>query len=160
MIPPLAGRHRAIADDHRGEDFPGDRVDPPHGGARGGDAPRSADVPRAQVQAAGRAPARGPPSGVSRPANHYRVKPAGDSAGQPLNRVFARHRATAARITINGHEAYGVYVAAGTGYRDDTGGGSTAPERSDRSRRPICAGWETAGKSRSIRPAGPYSSLS
>jgi transposase len=27
-----------------------------------------------------------------RPANHHRVKPAGDSAGQPLNRVFGRQR--------------------------------------------------------------------
>src|ERR1017187_4187982 len=28
----------------------------------------------------------------TRPANHHRVTPAGDSAGQPLNRVFGRHR--------------------------------------------------------------------
>jgi hypothetical protein len=28
----------------------------------------------------------------TRPANHHRVKPAGDSAGQPLNRVFERYR--------------------------------------------------------------------
>jgi hypothetical protein len=28
----------------------------------------------------------------TRPANHHRVKSAGDSAGQPHNRVFGRHR--------------------------------------------------------------------
>jgi hypothetical protein len=28
------------------------------------------------------------------PANQHRVKPAGDSAGQPLNRVFERYRMT------------------------------------------------------------------
>jgi hypothetical protein len=28
----------------------------------------------------------------TQPANHHRVKPAGDSAGQPLNRVFGRHK--------------------------------------------------------------------
>jgi hypothetical protein len=27
----------------------------------------------------------------TRPANHHRAKPADDSAGQPLNRVFERH---------------------------------------------------------------------
>jgi hypothetical protein len=27
-----------------------------------------------------------------RPANHHRAKPAGDSPGQPLNRLFERHR--------------------------------------------------------------------
>jgi hypothetical protein len=26
------------------------------------------------------------------PANHHRAKPAGDCAGQPLNRVFERHK--------------------------------------------------------------------
>jgi hypothetical protein len=28
----------------------------------------------------------------TRQANHHHVKPAGDSAGQPLNRVFERYR--------------------------------------------------------------------
>jgi GNAT superfamily N-acetyltransferase len=28
----------------------------------------------------------------TRPANHHRIKPAGDSTGQPLIRVFGRHR--------------------------------------------------------------------
>jgi hypothetical protein len=28
----------------------------------------------------------------TRPASHFRVMPAGDSAGQPLNRVFGRHK--------------------------------------------------------------------
>jgi len=28
---------------------------------------------------------------TTRPANHHHVKPAGDSAGQPLNRVFERY---------------------------------------------------------------------
>ena len=28
----------------------------------------------------------------TRPANHHRVLPAGDGAGQPLNRIFERHR--------------------------------------------------------------------
>jgi len=31
----------------------------------------------------------------TRPANHHRVKSAGDSAGQPLNRVFGRHKIAA-----------------------------------------------------------------
>jgi hypothetical protein len=32
----------------------------------------------------------------TRPANHHRIKPAGDSADRPLNRVFERHRVEAA----------------------------------------------------------------
>jgi hypothetical protein len=28
----------------------------------------------------------------TRPANYHRIKPAGDSAGQALNRLFERHR--------------------------------------------------------------------
>jgi transposase InsO family protein len=28
----------------------------------------------------------------TRPANHHRIKPVGDSPGRPLNRVFERHR--------------------------------------------------------------------
>jgi hypothetical protein len=31
----------------------------------------------------------------TRPANHHRVQPAGNSAGQPLNRAFERHGVTA-----------------------------------------------------------------
>jgi hypothetical protein len=30
-----------------------------------------------------------------RPANHHRVRDAGDGAGQPLNRLFERHRIAA-----------------------------------------------------------------
>jgi hypothetical protein len=43
----------------------------------------------------------------TRPANHHRVKPAGDSAGQPLNRVFGRHRLIETRA--NGQPALAVY---------------------------------------------------
>jgi hypothetical protein len=35
-------------------------------------------------------------------ANHHRTKPAGDSAGQPLNRVFGRHRSDAVETVTFG----------------------------------------------------------
>ncbi|MGH3261834.1 MAG: arabinofuranosidase catalytic domain-containing protein, partial [Trebonia sp.] len=41
--------------------------------------------------------------------------PGGGAAGGPDNLA----NATAATISVGGHKAYGVYVAAGTGYRDD-----------------------------------------
>ena len=47
--------------------------------------------------------------------NNLTQAPAGGAAGGPDNLA----NATAAPTTLNGHEAYGVYVAAGTGYRDD-----------------------------------------
>ncbi|MEY9904729.1 hypothetical protein ABIA35_000945 [Catenulispora sp. MAP12-49] len=48
--------------------------------------------------------------------NNLTDAPAGGAAGGPDNLA----NATAAPVTLNGHEAYGVYVAAGTGYRDDS----------------------------------------
>ncbi|HEY0933050.1 MAG TPA: arabinofuranosidase catalytic domain-containing protein [Trebonia sp.] len=47
--------------------------------------------------------------------NNLTDAPGGGAAGGPDNLA----NATAAPVTLGGHEAYGVYVAAGTGYRDD-----------------------------------------
>jgi len=47
--------------------------------------------------------------------NNLTQAPAGGAAGGPDNLA----NATAAPTTLNGHKAYGVYVAAGTGYRND-----------------------------------------
>jgi hypothetical protein len=47
--------------------------------------------------------------------NNLTDAPAGGAAGGP----DALANATAAPVTVGGHKAYGVYVAAGTGYRDD-----------------------------------------
>jgi non-reducing end alpha-L-arabinofuranosidase len=47
--------------------------------------------------------------------NNLTQAPAGGAAGGPDNLA----NATAAQITLNGNKAYGVYVAAGTGYRND-----------------------------------------
>ena len=47
--------------------------------------------------------------------NNLTQAPAGGAAGGPDNLA----NATAAPTTLAGHKAYGVYVAAGTGYRDD-----------------------------------------
>ncbi len=47
--------------------------------------------------------------------NHLTQAPAGGAAGGPDNLA----NATAAQITINGNKAYGVFVAPGTGYRND-----------------------------------------
>ena len=51
--------------------------------------------------------------------NDLTQAPGGGAAGGPDNLA----NATAARITINGHRAYGVYVAAGTGYRNNATNG-------------------------------------
>ena len=48
--------------------------------------------------------------------NNLTDAPGGGAAGGPDNLA----NATAARTTVGGHEAYGVFVAAGTGYRDDS----------------------------------------
>jgi hypothetical protein len=47
--------------------------------------------------------------------NNLTQAPAGGAAGGPDNLA----NATAAQITLNGNKVYGVYVAAGTGYRND-----------------------------------------
>ncbi len=51
--------------------------------------------------------------------NNLTDAPAGGAAGGPDNLA----NATAAPTTLNGHEAYGVYVASGTGYRDNSTNG-------------------------------------
>ena len=51
--------------------------------------------------------------------NNLTEAPAGGAAGGPDNLA----NATAAPTTLNGHKAYGVYVAAGTGYRDNSTNG-------------------------------------
>ncbi|SEL84926.1 arabinofuranosidase catalytic domain-containing protein [Streptacidiphilus jiangxiensis] len=51
--------------------------------------------------------------------NNLTDAPAGGAAGGPDNLA----NATAAPVTVGGHEAYGVYVAPGTGYRDDNTSG-------------------------------------
>jgi non-reducing end alpha-L-arabinofuranosidase len=51
--------------------------------------------------------------------NNLTDAPAGGAAGGPDNLA----NATAAPVTVGGHKAYGVYVAAGTGYRDDATSG-------------------------------------
>ena len=59
--------------------------------------------------------------------NNLTQAPAGGAAGGPDNLA----NATAAPTTLNGHRAYGVYIAAGTGYRDNSTNGiatGNAPE--------------------------------
>jgi hypothetical protein len=51
--------------------------------------------------------------------NNLTDAPGGGAAGGP----DALANATAAPVTVGGHEAYGVYVAPGTGYRDDSTSG-------------------------------------
>ncbi|MGH3415975.1 MAG: arabinofuranosidase catalytic domain-containing protein, partial [Actinocrinis sp.] len=51
--------------------------------------------------------------------NNLTDAPGGGAAGGPDNLA----NATAAPVTVGGHKAYGVYVAAGTGYRDDSTSG-------------------------------------
>jgi non-reducing end alpha-L-arabinofuranosidase len=51
--------------------------------------------------------------------NNLTQAPAGGAAGGPDNLADA----TAAPVTVGGHKAYGVYVAPGTGYRDDSTSG-------------------------------------
>ena len=51
--------------------------------------------------------------------NNLTDAPGGGAAGGP----DALANATAARVSVGGHEAYGVFVAPGTGYRDDATNG-------------------------------------
>ncbi|MBV9380114.1 MAG: ricin-type beta-trefoil lectin domain protein [Streptosporangiaceae bacterium] len=51
--------------------------------------------------------------------NNLTQAPGGGAAGGPDNLADA----TAAPVTVGGHQAYGVYVAPGTGYRDDATSG-------------------------------------
>ena len=51
--------------------------------------------------------------------NNLTDAPGGGAAGGPDNLA----NATAAPVMVGGHKAYGVYVAAGTGYRDDSTSG-------------------------------------
>jgi len=51
--------------------------------------------------------------------NNLNQAPGGGAAGGPDNLA----NATAAATTLNGHKAYGVYVAPGTGYRNDSTSG-------------------------------------
>ncbi|HEY3866850.1 MAG TPA: arabinofuranosidase catalytic domain-containing protein, partial [Actinocrinis sp.] len=51
--------------------------------------------------------------------NNLTDAPAGGAAGGPDGLAVA----TAAPTTLNGHKAYGVYIAAGDGYRDDSTSG-------------------------------------
>ena len=51
--------------------------------------------------------------------NNLTDAPGGGTAGGPDNLA----NATAAPVMVGGHKAYGVYVAAGTGYRDDSTSG-------------------------------------
>ncbi len=59
--------------------------------------------------------------------NNLTQAPAGGAAGGPDNLA----NATAAPTTLNGHEAYGVYVAAGTGYRDDNTSGIATGDQAE-----------------------------
>ena len=43
----------------------------------------------------------------TRPANHHGIKSAGDSSGQPCNRVFERHRLKARLGPIRGLKSHG-----------------------------------------------------
>jgi hypothetical protein len=59
--------------------------------------------------------------------NHLTQAPAGGAAGGPDNLASA----TAAPVTLNGQKAYGVFIAPGTGYRNDATNGiatGDAPE--------------------------------
>ncbi|MFC5908436.1 arabinofuranosidase catalytic domain-containing protein, partial [Streptacidiphilus monticola] len=51
--------------------------------------------------------------------NNLTQAPGGGAAGGPDNLA----NATAAPVTVGGHKAYGVYIAPGTGYRDDNTSG-------------------------------------
>jgi hypothetical protein len=51
--------------------------------------------------------------------NHLTQAPAGGAAGGPDNLASA----TAAPVTLNGQKAYGVFIAPGTGYRNDATNG-------------------------------------
>jgi hypothetical protein len=55
--------------------------------------------------------------------NNLTQAPPGGFSGPAAGGYDNLANATAAPITINGHEAYGVYIAPGTGYRDDNTSG-------------------------------------
>jgi len=59
--------------------------------------------------------------------NNLTQAPGGGAAGGPDNLA----NATAAPTTLNWHKAYGVYVASGTGYRDDTTNGIATGDASE-----------------------------
>jgi len=59
--------------------------------------------------------------------NNLRQAPGGGAAGGPDNLASA----TAAPTVLNGHKAYGVFVAPGTGYRDDSTSGIATGDQSE-----------------------------
>jgi non-reducing end alpha-L-arabinofuranosidase len=59
--------------------------------------------------------------------NNLTQAPGGGAAGGPDNLA----NATAAPTTVGGHEAYGVYVAAGTGYRNDNTSGIATGDQAE-----------------------------
>ncbi len=59
--------------------------------------------------------------------NHLTQAPGGGAAGGPDNLA----NATAAPVTLNGNKAYGVYVAAGTGYRNDRTSGIATGDQAE-----------------------------
>ncbi|MBV9445916.1 MAG: hypothetical protein JO345_08485 [Streptosporangiaceae bacterium] len=59
--------------------------------------------------------------------NNLTQAPAGGAAGGPDNLA----NATAAPVTVGGHKAYGVFVAPGTGYRDDRTSGIATGDQSE-----------------------------
>jgi non-reducing end alpha-L-arabinofuranosidase len=59
--------------------------------------------------------------------NNLTQAPAGGAAGGPDNLA----NATAAPVMVGGHKAYGVYVAPGTGYRDDRTSGIAAGDAAE-----------------------------
>ncbi|MEV0404841.1 arabinofuranosidase catalytic domain-containing protein [Actinoallomurus sp. NPDC050550] len=59
--------------------------------------------------------------------NNLTQAPGGGAAGGPDNLA----NATAAPTTVGGHKAYGVYVAAGTGYRNDRTNGIATGDQSE-----------------------------
>jgi hypothetical protein len=59
--------------------------------------------------------------------NNLTDAPGGGAAGGPDNLA----NATAAPVTVGGHKAYGVYVAPGTGYRDDNTSGIATGDASE-----------------------------
>jgi hypothetical protein len=59
--------------------------------------------------------------------NNLTDAPAGGAAGGPDNLA----NATAAPVSLNGHEAYGVYVAPGTGYRNDATNGIATGDQAE-----------------------------
>src|SRR5919201_4329592 len=59
--------------------------------------------------------------------NNLTQAPGGGAAGGPDNLA----NATAAPTTVNGHKAYGVFVAPGTGYRNDRTSGIATGDQSE-----------------------------